>query len=412
MAAHSGSSEAGRAPSAACVVCPACGSAETESVHALSGIPTQSATLVATTAEAAGFPLGDLTLRWCGGCGLAFNAAFDPAQVEYGIGYEESQAASPTFQRFARELSARWIERYGLAGRRAVEIGCGKGEFLSLFCTLSGGNGLGIDPAWRPDRTPASDRVRFEARRFDERDVPLDADVIICRHTLEHIGDVAAFVRLLRAACGARRPVVAVEVPDFRRILAELAFWDVYYEHAVYFTAGSLGRLFRWAGFDVLAIDRVFGDQYLVLEAVPARVTGSGLPPIADDLAETAAGVARFRESCAAAITGWRKRFQAWRQDDRNVVVWGSGSKAVGFLTSIGDVAQVRAVVDINPARQGRFMPGCAAPIIAPAQLTALAPDVVIIMNPIYRREIACELQALGLRPELFTVDAAQEAHR
>jgi hypothetical protein len=384
--------------------CPACRSSAIQAVYSLRDIPAQSAILLGSPTEAGNFPCGDLALVWCEGCGLAFNRLFDKNKVEYGVGYEESQGASPTFRQFAGALARRWGDRYELTGKRAIEIGCGKGEFLRLFCEITEGTGIGFDPAWDPARSPSDDRVTFVRSVFDARHVPAEADIIICRHTLEHIGDAHQFVQLLRAACGERlQTVVAVEVPDIKRILDEGAFWDVYYEHACYFSAGSLARLFAQNGFDVLNVSRVYGDQYLVLEARPGSGGSSALPAGTDDLDDLRTGVTRFRAACARSIAAWRERFEAWEQSGESVVVWGSGSKAVGFLTAIGNVGCVRCVVDINPARHGFFMPGCTMPIIAPQQLTGVVPDRVIVMNPIYRAEVERALAELGLESVVMT---------
>ena len=62
------------------------------------------------------------------------------------------------------------------------------------------------------------------------------------------------------------------ELPDVRRVLDEVAFWDVYYEHCSYFSAGSLARLFRATGFEVLDLALDYDDQYLLLEARPSAV--------------------------------------------------------------------------------------------------------------------------------------------
>ena len=390
--------------------CPGCGERGAAALYALEGIPAQSTLLVRSRAEALAFPQGALELRWCPACGLAFNAAFDPARVAYDAGYEDAQGSSPTFVRFATGLARGWIERYRLQGRHLVEIGCGKGEFLRLMVAEAGCTGLGLDPAFVPGREPDPPGVAFRAESFSEAHVPLDADFVICRHTLEHVGDVAGFLKLLRRACGARREIrLGFEVPDLGRILAEGAFWDVYYEHSSYFTAGALGRAFESAGFDVLDVRREYGDQYLVLEAAPAAEGQGRLPPAADDLAATAALVEGFRARARAAIAGWRAAFAAWAAEGRRVALWGSGSKAVGFLTTIGDPGIVAAVVDINPVRQGRFMPGCAMPIVAPADLPAHRPDIVLVMNPLYRDEIAAEIDAMRLAPEIMTVEAAPE---
>lgn len=393
------------------VFCPACGGSGLARLYEQRSIPVQSTLLVGSQEEALAFPRGDLELVWCSGCGLAFNACFDPAQVAYGIGYEDAQAGSQTFQRFATDLARGWIERYRLAGRHLVEVGCGKGDFLRLICAEGGCSGTGFDPAFVPGRAAEAPGLTFRAEAFSDAHVPIEADFLICRHTLEHVGDVEAFLRLMRRACGRQRRIrLAFEVPDLRRILVEGAFWDFYYEHASYFTLGSLARAFVRTGFEVLDIRRVYGDQYLVLEAAPTAGRAD-LPPQADDLAETAALVDDFRSGVLARIDVWRARIAQLRAEGRRIALWGSGSKAVGFLTAVGDDGIVACVVDINPRRQGRYMPGCGMPIVAPADLPAHRPDIVIVMNRQYRDEIAADLAAMRLAPEICTVDAAPRPH-
>jgi len=60
-------------------------------------------------------------------------------------------------------------------------------------------------------------------------------------------------------------------------------------------------------------------------------------------------------------------------------------------------------VVDINPRKTGRFVPGSGQEIVEPNSLRELHPDVIILMNEIYRDEIASDIAGLGLNPEFLT---------
>ena len=80
--------------------------------------------------EALAFPRGDIELGVCTGCGFICNPAFDPKRTEYSGRYEETQAFSPTFNKFHLALATELVERFELQGKTVVEIGCGKGEFL------------------------------------------------------------------------------------------------------------------------------------------------------------------------------------------------------------------------------------------------------------------------------------------
>jgi hypothetical protein len=64
----------------------------------------------------------------------------------------------------------------------------------------------------------------------------------------------------------------------------------------------------------------------------------------------------------------------------------------------------IEYVIEINPNKSGTFMAGTGQEIVAPQFLPTYQPDVVIIMNPIYRDEIGRDLQNMGLSPQIMTV--------
>jgi hypothetical protein len=64
----------------------------------------------------------------------------------------------------------------------------------------------------------------------------------------------------------------------------------------------------------------------------------------------------------------------------------------------------VSYAVDINPYREGYFMPGTCHEIVGPKRLPELRPDAVIVMNRIYVPEIRESLRGLGLNPELVAL--------
>ena len=76
-------------------------------------------------------------------------------------------------------------------------------------------------------------------------------------------------------------------------------------------------------------------------------------------------------------------------------MLWGGGSKGVSFLTTLGLTEEIAAAVDVNPYKQGKFMPGTAHPVIAPKALIDQPADLVIVMNPIYVPEIELSLKEM-----------------
>jgi SAM-dependent methyltransferase len=363
-------------------------------------IPVDCCRLVPTAEQAREAPRASLRLAFCERCGFVQNDAFDPARVDYTAAYEDSQAFSPRFLAFAAALAERLVETYGLHGRHVVELGCGKGDFLALLCERSGGSGLGIDPAWQPGRlaSPALARLRFRREFWRGEPEALRADLVCCRHTLEHLREPRVFLEQVRAALAdAPGCVLFLEVPDVARVLEEGAFWDLYYEHCSYFSLGSLARLLRRCDFEPLRLAAEYGEQYLLADARPASGAAGGPFAGEDDLERLARGVERFAVRLPRLREAWRARLASLRAQGRRAVLWGAGSKAVGFLSTLGITDDVELVVDINPHKQGMYLSGTGQRIAAPEDLVGYRPDVVVPMNPIYRDEIAARLRQLGV---------------
>jgi SAM-dependent methyltransferase len=362
--------------------------------------------------EAGGFPTGMVRLALCQGCGFVTNTAFDPVWSAYAPNYEDQQSFSSTFNSFAGRLAIDLVERYGLRGGRVVEVGCSKGDFLRLLLEAGMEEAAGIDPSAVEGRVPppSPGRMRLIPEYYGRAHLDLACDLLCCRHTLEHILPVHETLRLMRDhadRAGAR--VVCIEVPDAARLWRDCAFEDIYFEHCSYFTPGSLAAAVRRAGFAVFDLRREYDGQYLVIEA-GLDSTADRQFAIEETPAETAADVARFRAKIGAAVAGWRETLRREAGAGRRVAIWGSGSKCVAFLRTLGEQDAIAAIVDINPHRTGKFAPGLGMPIGAPELLRQVRPDLIVVMNDIYLPEIRRACGELGLDAEIAGLSAGTAA--
>jgi SAM-dependent methyltransferase len=370
-------------------------------------VPVHTVQLVRSFEEARDFPRGDLRLAVCATCGFVTNIAYDEGVMDYATSYEDSQAFSPRFRAFSRDLATRWIERYDLGGKSVLEIGSGKGTFLADLCELGVAGAVGVDPAYVEGRleSPAAGRITFISDFYSDAYAHLVGDAVICRHTLEHIHRPYELLRLLRRSLD-RRPGTPVlfEVPDALRVLREGAFWDVYYEHCSYFTPGALARLFRRAGYDVVDLELLYDGQYTVVECRAGSGAPTGTPALEEAPAAVLDAVGRFRRSVAETHRHWTARLEAARAAAERVVIWGASSKGVAFLTTVGDGQGIGYAVDVNPHKHGMFMPGTGQRVVGPEFLRDYRPDLVIAMNPTYLGEIGAQLRSMDLHPSLVAV--------
>jgi threonine dehydrogenase-like Zn-dependent dehydrogenase len=86
-------------------------------------------------------------------------------------------------------------------------------------------------------------------------------------------------------------------------------------------------------------------------------------------------------------------------------VIWGAGAKGVMFLNllRVAAGAGVDWVVDINPRKQGHFIPLMGQKIVSPDRLLQNPPDLLIVMNPEYEQEVRFIIDDLGIACEVVS---------
>ena len=381
--------------------CLICGRRSPEPLISIPNVPTLCNRLCASEAEAANAPRGNISLSYCRECGHVVNSAFDPARVNYDGRFENTLTFSPRYREYAQVTADRVIGKYGLRGKRIVEIGCGNGDFLRLLCG-AGNHGEGYDPSQPTSRWEVGrGSVEIIGRNFTAEDAR-GADFMCCRHVLEHLPEPMALLGQLRENLDVSdNPVVFFEVPNGLFTLDRLGIWDIIHEHVSYFMPSSLVRAFHRAGFTVCSADSAFDDQYLWVEArVDDPVSSSDLPKRSSDALYSSFGP-RFADKVAQ----WRRQIEESRSHGRHVVIWGAGAKGVMFLNllRVTTGSGIDWVVDINPRKQGHFVPLMGQRIVAPECLLQNPPDLLVVMNPEYEGEIRETIKNIGICCEVMS---------
>ncbi|MGF1585663.1 MAG: class I SAM-dependent methyltransferase [Bacteroidales bacterium] len=385
--------------------CPNCHSSEIEDFFRMENAPVQSLVTIKNREEALAIPRKDITLAFCHNCAFIFNSSFDTTIDYYTQGYEDQQGFSPTFKEFITGVTNRFIDRYNVRNKDIVEIGCGKGDFILLMSELGNNRGTGIDPAYVEGRMAPNPKLKFIKEFYSEKHGDLPNDVITCRHTVEHIHGTGEFMKTIRNSIKPGKDVILFfEVPSIVRILKIQAFWDIFYEHCTYMSPGSLGRLFRMNGFEVVDMYLEYDDQYLFIEARPVDEISQKIHPLEESVADLWNLAKEFSSEVYKRLDEWRVLLEDYKKKNKKVVVWGGGSKSVGFLTHFDKIGLIEHVVDINPHMTGNYIPGIGLKYEKPEFLKQYNPDAVIIMNGVYQKEIGEMLGKMGLYPELHAL--------
>jgi SAM-dependent methyltransferase len=308
---------------------------------------------------------GDVLLVQDPATGLISNHAFRPELLRYGADYHNEQGLSSVFQSHLRNVSG--IIQKHFQGASLIEVGCGKGHFLESLQAL-GFRITGLDPAYEGSNSAI-------VKEYFSPEAGLTGDGIILRHVLEHIQDPVAFLSKIRDANGGKGKAY-IEVPCFDWICERRAWFDIFYEHVNYFRLGDFRRMFG----TVYEAGHIFNGQYLYAVADLATIR----TPVsaADDRfvfpSHFLDGVRRYADKLDERTTGRR-------------AIWGAASKGVIFSLFMKRAgARIDMAVDINPAKQGKFLAVTGLQVQPPdAAMKMLPPgSEVFVMNGNYLEEI------------------------
>jgi SAM-dependent methyltransferase len=318
--------------------------------------------------------------------------ARDP-EAAYYEDYLMTVSHSPQMRAFQQAQAEDLVGRFGLAGRRVIEVGCGDGNYLGILRGL-GVDATGIEPSarFRDVAMAAGHRVHLGYVTAADPVPGGPYDAFVTREVFEHVPDPNDFLQGVRRSL-TDDGVGLVEVPSLEQALEQHRFFDFFPDHVNYWSAATLARALERNGFLVLDVTRGMNGEYL--EARVRVDTGR-------DLAALAASVAPLRDALRALLA-------ECAADGRRVAAWGSGAKGLASLAEAG-AEGIRYVVDSDPHKQGRLTPVTHLPVVGPGQLRTDPVDVLVLTALAYRDEIVAELRGpLGFGGSIAVLGAPLE---
>ncbi len=311
----------------------------------------------------------DFNLMQCGGCGLL---QLDTPPVPYYREVIRAAAYSPEMGEFRRGQFREWIERNGLNGKRVLECGCGRGEFLELMAA-SGVSAFGMEygvgnvTSCR-EHGLAVEQLYFETGEEKLATGPFDGFYIL--NYLEHLPNLNEYLAGI-AANLTDGGVGLIEVPNFDMILANQTFAEFTTDHLYYFTRQTLTGVLERCGFDVIASRTIWYGYILSLEVRKrSRLDLSGF-----DCARRA-----LSEQLNALVEQYGVESSA---------VWGASHQAFAVLALAGLHGRLRCILDSAPFKQGKFSPATHIPIVSPDAVAGGDLKLLIVMAGGYSTEVA-----------------------
>lgn len=293
--------------------------------------------------------------------------------------YQNSQNCSPRFQHHLMNVTS-FIKRFSSSEWNIAEIGCGKGDFLDILSQQGFVNLAGFDSAYE------GSNPLIQNRYFSEEDTGFNADMIIMRHTLEHIPFPFDFLRKLLSINSNNNASIVIEVPCFDWIVNHQSWWDLSYEHCNYFTIESFKSIFPNC-----TIEKVFDNQYLLVKADYRDIIDP--PPSLNEFEDVdVKDIFLFFRS--SDIHDSDLDFTKNNFNEGRYWIWGSATKGVLMLYHLKSMffnyKSPLGCIDINPSKQTRYLPSLGYQVMSPEFLYSNIQDgdIIVITNPTYKSEI------------------------
>lgn len=393
------------------MTCIACGHALSP-LMTLDDMPASAQNIPAASELAEDHPMS-LTLCQCPSCGLV---QFDTEPVDYYRDVIRAGGGTRTMTRLRHEEYARLLtamQEHHIHGRRIVEVGCGRGEFLRMWQNLAedpeGAAALARDQACDPlsgqpnaaplhlvglehkpslveEANAVADKKYRVYEGFATGDVrypegPFDAFVQF--NFLEHQPDPCDMLRnigrnLKPQALG------LITVPSFEYILRYNGYYELLRDHIANYTEFTLQKLLQDCGFELLSMDLVNRDT---IEAIVRKADPDELSEL--HYSGRLIDVSALRDSYDRLSVSVNAHIDHLSESHRTMAIWGASHQGFTLAATTKLGGRVEYIIDSAPFKQGRFSPASHIPIVAPDYAVAHPVDEILIVAPGYTDEIA-----------------------
>lgn len=355
-----------------------------------------------------------LKVRVCDLCGMVQIPEVTRKEALFSDNYVYFSSFSSSWLVHAKEYAAKMVSEYGIVNDDLVlEIASNDGYLLQYFKSL-GIKVLGVEPAKSVADVAVSKGIETISEFFGkDLALTLRADgvlpkLIVANNVLAHVPDIQDFVQGVSILLDGQG-IATFEFPHLSNLMEHNQFDTVYHEHYSYLSIEALKPIFASHNLDIFHVESLntHGGS-LRLYVAPHTSHEIRTNEIQElESRELKWSPRNSTNAEALRFNAQKTKFDllaellALKKLGLNVAGYGAAAKGNTLLNYCGiDSDLISYIVDRNPAKQGKFLPGSHIPVVPESQLEINPPDVVIIFPWNLKDEIKSQLSA-QLRPDV-----------
>jgi 2-polyprenyl-3-methyl-5-hydroxy-6-metoxy-1,4-benzoquinol methylase len=311
-----------------------------------------------------------LDLKQCASCGLV---QLDNEPVPYYRDVIRATFVSGAMKTFRTAQFRRFEKKYKLAGKKILEVGCGRGDYLTIM------NKTAVKSYGLENNRESVDYCRknglevihgfFNEESYRIKEGPFDGFFIMS--FLEHLPNLRTLMAGIRNNLKPEATGL-IEVPNFDMILQKKLYAEIIIDHLFYFTQDTLKGFLSNNGFDVLDCRPIWHDY--ILSAVVKKKNAISMND-----------AALYFEKLKKEINAYINRF---REKGQKVAIWGAGHQAFTVMSVCGLERKIAYVIDSALFKQGKYTPATHIPIVSPKAIESNPVNAIIVIAGSYNNEI------------------------
>jgi SAM-dependent methyltransferase len=345
----------------------------------------------------------------CDGCKLVQLEQFQ-APDEIFSDYAYFSSYSQSWLRHAETYVESMIPRLSLGpASRVVEIASNDGYLLQYF-KKRGVPVLGVEPAANVAEVAKAKGIPTDVAFFGVNTARRlmaegkQANLLLGNNVLAHVPDINDFVAGM-AIILAPQGTITMEFPHLLKLMVFNQFDTIYHEHFSYLSLHTVQQIFAAHGLTVFDVDEIptHGGSLRVYARhaqEPSSLPSENVTRVLND--ERAAGL-----SDITTYTGFQTKVQKTKRallsflidaknSGRTIVGYGAAAKGNTLLNYCGIRNDfIDYVVDKNPHKQGRYLPGTHIPIQPPERVAETRPDFLLILPWNIQHEVVEQMASI-----------------
>jgi hypothetical protein len=330
-----------------------------------------------------------LELNYCSNCSNC-QLSYVVDQEKLFSNYLYLSSVSEKFKGHFNTAASEYIDEFNLKKEESfiIDVGCNDGIALMPFKEKGYKNLLGIEPASNIAKICSNKGINTLSSFFDKdivNKINHKADLILLSNVFAHSDKIDEMTRVAIDLLN-KKGVIIIEVQYLVNTLKDLSFDNIYHEHVNYWSLTSLNYFFKKYNLDIFKVKKIDthgGSLRIYLCKQNQFTIDNKVQEILEE--EKKFGInnfavyQKFAQSVFSIKDNVKKNFRNLYKEGKKICGYGAPAKASTAINFFGISEFLEKIIEDNPLKHGKFLPGTQIEIIKKESAKNFKIDCIVV---------------------------------